>query len=321
MKKISMIVVAVLLVMALAVSATAKVELKNGKSGWGAAVIDGEFDECYKNGFVGTIAPSELLSGKDDGTFTGATWYFVNDDTQLYIYFDVKDSDVVDTHGAHPEDPSWVIDGFQVYIPNFWAHDPSQKIGTEGIYCTLDLTPFEAGLGPGVNGTTNIWNRNNTDQFKSAYKITDYGYAIEITIPLNFEGDTFDFGLALFNYTTGTDTDGTYRGHGATFGSQQIRDDIGGEAYGNAPIQDVLGMGTRWTIAIANEGDVGEPGLIAEETEAPAEETKITAEETTAPAEETEAPSDDPSPVTADIAVIAAGVALAAAAVVIFKKH
>ena len=288
MKKLTLFVLVVALVAALAVPAMAHDGATACK--WGTPVIDGQKDACYS--FLETVGTTDLdtklvRSADYDGNASADT-YLCYDGDFIYFFADVTDGTVVNVADSGKELTQWVKDSVEIWLASELLPNGHGKIAFDA-YCEQN-----GGVDSRACQYWGAMDLQGDVLVKTIQDVEGGKYYVEAAIPAeeflneNEDGTLYiEYGVQINDFKDEKAAENFSAYWGACYGTQ---------ANG-------LGLGTEIVL----------PEKPAE-TEAPAEETE-------APAEETEAPSDDPSPVTADIAVIAAGIALAAAAVVVFKKH
>ena len=161
MKKLFALTMATLLLVGLAVSASA---VNQFTASSGTCVVDGVKDLAYVSG--------PIVSNYDieDGAALGTTWA-AWDDEYLYLYTEVVDSAVT------PE----------ADVTSIWSNDCVEYyINLSGEYGAItDINAAQYTMGPHFTAWAGggMHRENNMDNAPFAFTITDYGYTIEVAIP------------------------------------------------------------------------------------------------------------------------------------------
>ncbi|MBQ8248834.1 MAG: hypothetical protein IJY93_02990 [Clostridia bacterium] len=270
MKKLITLILAISMIFTLAVATSASSDVVKK----GTATVDGELDNAYLNSLVikdcGTKPNALNESEVGAWPFTcKADFYFLYDDSRLYVYCDVTDDDPLTLGKAFLEKyNTYQVDLVEMRFS--FNGDPHDIFKV-----SIDSHGYT------IFGLTAHYEKIDYSTFEYKTKLTDKGYAIEVSIPCT-KGD-------LDMIKTGK--------LGFTYSLNDLNND--GIHYEYAESYDYKGVSTgkEWTAVFYDLSNEYASGTAPVTTKAP--------ETTPAPEETTEAPEADTTAAEAEDTTVA----------------
>ena len=180
MKKITAIILAVMMTLAIVALPCAAYEPKTAKAVKATAIIDAEMEDIWKETDALTVdlVNKTIIYDPNYSSQTTATVRFLWNEKYLYVYAEVLDSDLY-TENKNGS-ASYVADGIE-----FQIDEENNKTGKNNVSAGNPAAgSFQVFADNTKNGFGDLYTAGK-DKFHCAVKVTDVGYIVEAAMPWN----------------------------------------------------------------------------------------------------------------------------------------